>query len=179
MPLPKLKYELGRIQTSIVDNEALVSIDGNHYSVPDNYVRKSVYSQIYIDYLSVYNEKHELIASHKKIEGKGEHSIDILHYTSTFSKKPGALINSVALKQAPKVYQTLFHKYFTTKVKEFIKLIKNNDIYELNELLVKLETGTSIYALINNKSATDSIESVSLNQLNQISQLFNQGEMSQ
>ena len=89
------------------------------------------------------------------------------------------LFRSVALKQAPKVYQTLFHKYFTTKVKEFIKLIKNNDIYELNELLVKLETGTSIYALINNKSATDSIESVSLNQLNQISQLFNQGEMSQ
>ena len=96
-----------------------------------------------------------------------------IYFTTTFSKKPGALLNSIALKQAPKVIQTLFHKYFTTKVKDFIKLINENDIYELNELLIKLNNG---YKLTSIKSKEITIEEVSSNQLSQISNLFNQGE---
>jgi hypothetical protein len=88
-------------------------------------------------------------------------------------KKPGAILNSLALKQAPKVIQTLFHKYFTTKPKDFIKLINENDIYELGELLTKLNNG---YHITNIKSKEITIEEVSSNQLNQISNLFNQGE---
>ena len=179
MTLPKVKYELGRIQTSIVNNESLISIDGNYYSVPDNYVSKSVYSNVYINNLSVYNEKHELIASHNKKVGKGEYSINILHFTSTFTKKPGALLNSLALKQAPKVYQTLFHKYFTTNIKDYIKMIKEKDIYELNEILVKLDSGMSIHTANIDNHTVETIELVSMNQLNQISQLFNQGELKQ
>ena len=128
---------------------------------------------------SVYNEKHELIASHNKKVGKGEYSINILHFTSTFTKKPGALLNSLALKQAPKVYQTLFHKYFTTNIKDYIKMIKEKDIYELNEILVKLDSGMSIHTANIDNHTVETIELVSMNQLNQISQLFNQGELKQ
>lgn len=175
--LPQVRYEIGTLVTSRVNSESLIQIDSNSYSVPDSYVGKSVYSNVYNDRINVYNEKHEPIASHKKIEGKGEHSIDILHYTSTFSKKPGALLNSVALKQAPKVYQTLFHKYFTTKVKEFITLIKEKDIYEITEILKKLENGKKYQTILSKKEET--IEDKSLNQLNEISNLYNQGELIQ
>ncbi len=109
--------------------------------------------------------------ANKKIEGNKEYSINILHYTSTLLKKPGALANSLALKQSPKIYQELFHKYFTTKPKDFIKLINENDIYELNELLIKLKNG---YKLTSIKSKEITIEEVSSNQLSQISNLFNQ-----
>ena len=105
--------------------------------------------------------------------GKGEYTIDILHFTTTFMRKTGALLNSLALKQAPKVIQTLFHKYFNTKVKDFIKLISENDIYELNELLVRLNNG---YKLTDYTNEEITIEDVSLNQLDQIANLFNQGE---
>ena len=171
--LPIARYELGRLVTSKVNHESLIMIDSNYYSVPDNNVGKSVYSNVYIDYINIYNEKHELIASHNKKVGKGKYTIDILHFTTTFMRKPGAVLNSLALKQAPKVIQTLFHKYFNTKVKDFIKLIQENDIYELNELLVKLNNGYKLTSDIN-KEIT--IEDVSLNQLDQISILFNQGE---
>lgn len=177
MKLPKVRYQLGRLQTSIVSHESLISIDSNLYSVPDRYVSKDVYSRVYIDHINVYNEKHEIIATHNKKVGKGEYSIDILHFTTTFSKKPGALLNSLALKQAPKVYQTLFHKYFTTNIKEFINLIKEKDIYELTEILTELNNGVSIKAI--NKDNTNTIEKVSINQLAQISKLFNQGEIKQ
>ncbi len=131
---------------------------------------------VYLDYITIYNQKYEHLATHNKKVGKGEYSIDIQHFIPTFTKKPGALLNSIALKQAPKVMQTLFHKYFTTKVKDFIKLIKEKDIYELNELLVKLNNGYKL-TTINDKETT--IEDVSLNQLNQISTLFNQGDLKQ
>src|SRR5690554_190793 len=171
--LPIVKYELGRLENSKVNHEALIMLDSNYYSVPDSYVGKNVYSNVYLEHINVYNLKHELIASHNKKVGKGEYSIDIFHFTTTFMKKPGAILNSLALKQAPKVIQTLFHKYFNTKVKDFIKLISENDIYELSELLIKLNNG---YKLTNTKLNDETIEDVSLNQLNQISILFNQGE---
>ncbi len=171
--LPKARYELGRLETSKVSHEALIMIDSNYYSIPDSYVGKRVYSNVYLEHINVYNEKHELIASHNKKVGKGEYTIDIFHFTTTFMRKPGALLNSLALKQAPKVIQTIFHKYFNTKVKDFIKLIKENNIYELNELLVKLDNG---YKLTSFKKDEITIEDVSLKQLDQISNLFNQGE---
>ena len=171
--LPLVRYEIGTLVNSVVNSESLIQIDSNQYSVPESYVNKDVYSNVYNEVINVYNLKHELIASHKKIEGNKECSINILHYTSTLLKKPGALTNSLALKQSPKIYQELFHKYFTTKPKDFIKLINENDIYELNELLIKLNNG---YKLTSIKSKEITIEEVSSNQLSQISNLFNQGE---
>lgn len=171
--LPQARYELGRLENSKVSHESLIMIDSNYYSVPDSYVGRSVYSNVYLEHINVYNEKHELIASHNKKVGKGEYTIDIFHFTTTFMRKPGALLNSLALKQAPKVMQTLFHKYFNTKVKDFIKLINENDIYELSELLVKLNNGYKLTSLILDEVT---IEDVSLKQLDQISNLFNQGE---
>jgi len=168
--LPKVRYELGALLVNKVDKQSFITIDNNYYSVPDQYVLKKVSSTVYTNQIMVYNEYGDLIASHNKKVGKGEYTIDILHFTSTFMKKPGALLNSLALKQAPKVYQTLFHKYFTTKVKEFIKLIKEKTMYELSEYLVKLNNGEKI-ELIKDKIT---IEDVSINQLNQISDMFNQ-----
>ena len=91
-------------------------------------------------------------------------------------KKPGALLNSLALKQAPKIYQRLLHKYFITNPKDFLKLIKEKDIYELKELLKSLDGGYKITSL---KSETTTIEEISLKQINQIENMFNLGEQKQ
>jgi hypothetical protein len=37
------------------------------------------------------NSKYEKVAEHKKIDGFEQYKIDIMHYLSTFTKKPGAL----------------------------------------------------------------------------------------
>lgn len=68
---------------------------------------------------------------HKKIDGTEEINIDILHYLNTFSKKPGAVKNSLALKSLP---------IFTTKLKEFINIIRKNQDKNLKDLIKILST---------------------------------------
>ncbi len=175
LKLPITRYDLGVITTSKVNKESLISIQGSFYSVPDKYVGKTVNTNVYPHLIKVFDDRHHLIATHNKKVGKGEYSINILHFTSTFMKKPGALLNSVALMQAPEIMQTLFHKYFTTKPKEFIEIIKENNIYELRDILISLENGIDF----NNLDYEESIEDISVNQLNYISSLFDQGEKTQ
>ena len=115
MPLPIHPYELGRLQYAKANSYSLISIDGSFYSVPDKYVDKQVTCNIYTNYLIVYDEKGNLIAEHNKKDGKGEYSINIKHYIDTLLKKPKALKNSYALKQAPEILQTIFNQYFITK----------------------------------------------------------------
>ena len=176
--LPTHSYELGRLEYARVNSESLISLDTNFYSVPDSYVGNKVVLRVYIDKLMIYNEKNELLATHNKKSGKNEYSINIHHFISTLNKKPGALENSLALKQAPNIYQELFHKYFITNVKAFLDLINKNDIYELTIILKDLENGQSIHELTTSKSKR-SIEQISTNQINQISKLYNQGELKQ
>lgn len=170
--LPIKRYELGRLMKSIVNHQAFISIDSSFYSVPDIYVGKKVYSNVYIGHLNIFNEKHELIASHKKNTNKGEYRVDITHYVRTFKKKPGALINSLALKQAPKVYQELFQDYFTTEVKKYVELISTKNELELKQILLELKQGAIISSILSDKN---NVEKASINQLNEISNLFNQG----
>jgi transposase len=171
LKLPVVRYELGRIQQSRVNHESLISIDSNYYSVPEQYVGKTVIANVYPDHINIYNEKHEHIAKHTKKAAKAGYAINIHHFISTFLRKPGALINSTALDQAPKIYQELFHKYFTTKPKEYINLIKDKNIYEITEILTNLNQGQN---KARQKQQVETIETMSLNQLNQIANIFNQ-----
>lgn len=169
LPLPKVRYELGRLQQSKVNHESFIAIDGSFYSVPDSYVGKRVHSQVYVDYIMVFNDKFEQIASHNKKAVKDQYSANINHYLTTLAKKPGALANSLALKQSPKIYQALFHQYFSTKPREFIELIKDKTVAELSEIVNQLDNGYSI------TSCVTTIEEISINQLEEITQIFQQG----
>ena len=51
--LPKARYELGRMTTSKVSHESLISIDTNRYSVPDRYVGETVYVNIYVGLINI------------------------------------------------------------------------------------------------------------------------------
>lgn len=137
---------------------------------------------VYIDFIMVYDEKTNLIARHNKKDGKGEYSIDIRHYLDTFLKKPGALRNSLALRQAPKVLQTIFHEYFITEPKKFLELLMNSEAFDDPEELA-MEYGIigkrPMYG-INPKcleTETDnSIDDVSRKQLEVTAQIFGQKE---
>lgn len=56
-------------------------------------------------------------------------------------------------------------------------MIKEKDIYEITEILKKLENGKKYQTILSKKEET--IEDKSLNQLNEISNLYNQGELIQ
>jgi transposase len=178
-PKPVHKYELGRMQTAKVNNYSLISIDSNFYSVPDRYVGKTVNCNVYVDFIIVYDEKAKVISRHNKKDGKGEYSIDILHYIDTFLKKPGALRNSLALKQAPKVLQTIFHQYFSTKPKEFLHFLLETDSFDnVDELAMQYGFIPKKTVRVNPKylglNDDGSIEQVSRRQLDYATSFFGQ-----
>ncbi len=177
---PVHNYELGRLQCAKVNSYSLVSIDSNFYSVPDKYVSKTVTCNVYIGFIIIYDDKSNIIAKHKKKDGKGEYSIDIKHYIDTFLKKPGALRNSLALKQAPKLLRTIFNDYFTTDPKKFLEFLINSKAFD------DIDALAMEYGLIKKRrmfrpdpkylgGRTDySIDEISQNQLNVTAEFFGQ-----
>ena len=58
-----------------------------------------------------------------------------------------------------------------------VSIVIEKDIYEITEILKKLENGKKYQTILSKKEET--IEDKSLNQLNEISNLYNQGELIQ
>jgi len=181
MTKPIHNYELGRIQKATVNPYSLVSIDCNFYSVPDKYVGKEVSCNIYVDFIIIYDNSTNIISKHEKKDGKGVHSIQIMHYIDTFFKKPGALRNSLALNQAPKVLQTIFNQYFTTDPKKFLDFLMNSNAFDdIDDLAMefglikkrkRFRTNPKYLGMDNNDNTIDEI---SIHQLDYTATLFGQ-----
>jgi hypothetical protein len=65
-----------------------------------------------------------------------------MHYLKTFSKKPGAVNNSVALKSEQKL-KAIFDTYYKAKPKEFIEFLTENKHLEIDEIIALLKEKTA------------------------------------
>jgi len=68
LPLPP-RYDAARITEARVDRYSCITVDGNHYSVPDHLVGKFVFIKIYPDLINCYHSEKK-IASHKRRYGE-------------------------------------------------------------------------------------------------------------
>ena len=105
-----------------VDKWSTITFESNHYSVPDSFVGKHVVVKIYSERLTLWNGETK-IASHDRSYAKGQWMLDINHYLKTFSRKPGAVKDSTALRRADSQLRELFDRHFTKDAKGFIELL--------------------------------------------------------
>lgn len=153
---PTRDYIIHDIKEYKVNSYSLINVQNNYYSVPDNLINKKVTINIIKDKLYIYcNEI--LICDHKLLKGIKEYRMNIMHYLPTFLKKPGALANSLTMKQAPEELKRLFKEDYNMNVKKFIESLLNPITYIDDDIHT-------------------AILDVSKNQLNSISNIFNQGE---
>lgn len=131
------RYETARITKNRVDKYSFVHIDNNCYSVPEDLCQKWVIAKLYPNDLIIMY-KQEIVARHARIAGKGKTRIDIRHYLHTFSRKPGSLSNSLALKSEPEL-KNMFNKYYKEKPKVFIEILRRYSDSDLKTLLEALE----------------------------------------
>lgn len=134
----KPKLELAKISNAKVNKYSCIRVENNFYSVPEHLVSKTVIVHNYLKHLIIFvnNEK---VAEHKKIDGFEQYQIDIMHYLSTFAKKPGALRNSNALKSIPKL-KTIYDTYFITQPRKFVEILLNLQNKEIDKILINIET---------------------------------------
>lgn len=117
------KYDAARITEARVDKYSTICIDNCHYSVPDIYVGKFIFTKIYTTKIICYHQGQK-VAEHNRKYGYKKWSICLEHYLKTLKKKPGALAGSTALKQAEPELQKIYHQYYTGNEKEFIHLLE-------------------------------------------------------
>ena len=141
------KLELADIKTVKTDKYSFVRIDNNFYSVPEYLVDKKVTAKVYYDRIILYSNNHH-VCEHKKIDGVNEIGIDIKHYLNTFTKKPGAISNSLALKSQPKL-KSIYDLYFSKNPRKFIEIIQKNKNKDLDEIIDTLSMYNNNQASIN------------------------------
>lgn len=128
-------FELGKITQQKVNTYSFVQLDRNSYSVPDYLVGKMLTVKSYVDVVKIYSN-HHFVCEHKKKDGVNEISIDINHYLSSLTKKPGAIRNSVALKSLPQL-KSIFDTHFTSNPRQFIEILVKNKENSMETLLLE------------------------------------------
>jgi len=129
----KPPLELSRISEPRVDKYSFVRVDNNFYSVPEYLVGRKVTARRYIKEIVVYSGLNE-VCRHNRKDGFGDMSVNIFHYLDTLSKKPGALRNSKALRSETEL-KAVFDSYFTTRVREFIDILRINQDKPMDEIV--------------------------------------------
>ncbi|NLG81892.1 MAG: hypothetical protein GX490_05165 [Bacilli bacterium] len=123
----------------------------------------------YLEEVYIYSND-SLVGRHKKkIDGYKKYSIDINHYLTSLSRKPGALKRSLALKQAPDTLQSIYNRYFTTKPKEFIEVLKLShelSLDKIEEAIKELEE-KSLYHSVNYQNILQIIYKEDLQELSE------------
>ncbi|WP_409340204.1 IS21 family transposase [Methanospirillum stamsii] len=122
-PLPTLEYSNYFTRSAKISKYSLVVFEGNYYSVPDTFRPRSITLKIFVDRIDL-TDGIAIIASHQRLYGKGNYSLDITHYLKTFEKKPGALRHSKVLGQLHEKVQNLYKDYYLDSPLEFIEILK-------------------------------------------------------
>ncbi len=109
-------------RTLTVDKYGTIVLGGIHYSVPDSLVGKKLCVHEYANRIEVYLHKKK-VASHEKTPVNGW-KLDMMHYISTFEKKPGSVAGSAALQYAAPEIREIFFDHFPDNAPGFISLLK-------------------------------------------------------
>lgn len=78
--------------------------------------------KLYSEHIIIFDGQNKM-ARHERSYAKGQWILDINHYLKTFSRKPGAVKNSTALRRVDSRLRELFDKHFVKEARSFIELL--------------------------------------------------------
>ncbi|TRU27721.1 MAG: IS21 family transposase, partial [Microcystis aeruginosa Ma_MB_S_20031200_S102D] len=178
------------LETLRVDKQATICYKTNHYSVPDHLVGALLEVKIDAQQLICFYQGKK-VATHLRSYLKHHWQMQLDHYLTTLSRKPGALPGSVALHQSMQALQELYQIYFRDHTRSFIDLLQYCQKYSVStEQLLKTVaqlistcpfdvTADKLMALLGNKplpiepTAGGPIEALCEAQLQEMASLFN------
>lgn len=162
--------DLAQISEQTVDKYSFVRVENHFYSVPEHLVGRKVMVKNYQSEIIVYSAGNK-VCCHKKKDGFREATVEISHYLDTFSRKPGALKNSVALKCNEEL-KDLYDKHFTGREREFIEILKENKGKELAAAVAALASAASGRRCQRCDSIEENVTANTKSQIAALSKLF-------
>lgn len=123
--LPQRPYDTAEVSLGRVDKYGCVSVDTNHYSVPDDRIGQRVEVRAYAGEVHLYEHASEprLLARHVRLRTRYQWVIDLDHFLPTLRRKPGALLGSAAWKRAEPRLKAFFADHFADRPRAFIDLL--------------------------------------------------------
>ena len=167
--------ELSQMTEQRVDKYSFVRVENNFYSVPEYLVGRTVTVRKYVKEIIIYSGLSE-VCRHSRRNGFGEMSVNILHYLDTLAKKPGAVRNSKALKNETEL-KTIFDKYFTSRVREFIDILRTNQDKPMEEIVTIMRLFGAGYKFADPEAMESNVLRHARSQLIQISDYFMKGRV--
>jgi len=116
-------YKCFEMVYSKADKYATVIVYGNRYSVPDFLVGKLIHLRVFAEKIDMYFGN-KFLFSHPRSYGAHTWSVDLNHYLTTFSRKPGALKGSMAFEQSGDKIKEIFVEYFSDDARGFIEVLQ-------------------------------------------------------
>lgn len=136
--LPSLQFSNYILKSGNINNYSLVKFENNLYSVPEDYPASKIILKAYVDRIDLHDGT-EIIATHTRLYGRDQYSLDILHYLVTMKRKPGSLKNSKALTQLHNHLQTMYHRYYEDRPKDFLLVLTLMKETSLEGILYAIE----------------------------------------
>ena len=121
-PLPVLEFSNYLLRRSRISKYSLVACDGNYYSVPDTYRPRDITIRIYEDHIEMLDGE-SVIASHPRLRGQKQYSLNIAHFVKTLHRKPGAIRNAKVMTRLDTQIQMIFSTYYERSPQEFLPIL--------------------------------------------------------
>jgi transposase len=121
--LPVSPFDTAVLNFYRIDKYHTISIDTNHYSVPESVHTPTIGVKIYPSRIELYDHQNHCVGSHARRHTKHEWYLEIEHYWNSLKYKPGALAHSQALDQSQPSIKSLYNQSFKDNPRAFIELM--------------------------------------------------------
>lgn len=119
----KIPYVCFKEEHAKVDKYSTIILYGKRYSVPDHMVSKMIMLKVFVEKIDLYYNE-EKLCSHQRSYKRHSWTINIEHYLSTLTRKPGGLKGSLAFAQLDEDIKKIYHEYFIDQTRSFIELLQ-------------------------------------------------------
>jgi transposase len=149
--LPDVPFEACKKRSTASDSLSLVRFDSNQYSVPVDYAYHTVVIKGYVDRVDICR-LNEVLASHRRLWGKGDVRFEPLHYLRLLEVKPGSLDHARPLEgwELPECFSVLRRRleneHFGEGTREYIRVLRLLEDHKLHDVKRAVEKGLSINA---------------------------------
>ena len=140
-PLPTLEFSNYSMATARISKYSTVTFETNKYSVPERYPGRTVTMKVFTDRIEMISDN-EVVATHQRIYGRNQYSLDICHYLETFEYKPGSLANARVFKQLHASIQQVYHDHYRDNPREFLPLLCLLKEHSARDLVAAIEVLT-------------------------------------
>lgn len=141
-PLPTLDFSNYSMITARISKYSTVTFETNKYSVPERYPGRTATMKIFADRIELIAND-EVVATHRRIYGRKQYSLDICHYLETFEYKPGSLANALVFKRLHASIQQLYHDHYRDNPREFLPLLCLLKEHSARDLVAAIEVLTT------------------------------------